>query len=72
MTKCTHCGRPNTHKAPWKKFIALYHEVEIKHSVCPSCSSVHFPKLYNVKEDTSLENRRQSFGFRKVSESLGY
>ncbi len=50
MTNCSHCGSPGSKGIQLKQVIALYHEVEIMHSVCPQCVSVHFPKFYKIRE----------------------
>jgi hypothetical protein len=63
MEKCAHCGDLNSKGAQWKQFSALYYEVEIKHSVCPKCSSGRFPKLYNIREyRIQVDNRLLNTG----------
>ncbi len=53
MEKCAHCHKVGNDKKTWKSFIARYHEVEIRHFVCPQCDALPFPKFYRLYEDSS-------------------
>jgi len=51
MENCSQCKKTNSQNSRWKNYVARYHDVEIRHSVCPQCSELSFPKLYKVHED---------------------
>jgi len=53
MEKCVHCHKIRNDKKTWKSFTARYHEVEIRHSVCPQCYALPFPRFYRLYEDSS-------------------
>lgn len=53
MEKCAHCHKVGNDKKNWKSFIARYHEVEIRHFVCPQCHASSFPRFYRLYENSS-------------------
>ena len=53
MEKCAHCHKIPNDKKNWKSVTARYHEVEIRHFVCPQCCASPFPKFYRLYEDSS-------------------
>lgn len=53
MEKCAHCHKIRKDQKAWKSVIARYHEVEIRHFVCPQCYASPFPKFYRLYEDSS-------------------
>jgi hypothetical protein len=53
MEKCAHCHKIRDDKKNWKSFTARYHEVEIRHFVCPKCYALPFPRFYRLYEDSS-------------------
>lgn len=54
MENCTQCKKIKSRNSKWKNYIARYHDVEIRHSVCPQCSELSFPKLYKAKESQAI------------------
>jgi len=53
MEKCAHCHKIPNDKKNWKSVTARYHEVEIRHFVCPQCYALPFPRFYRLYEDSS-------------------
>jgi hypothetical protein len=55
MEKCTHCHTVRNGPDHWRHFVATYHDVEIRHDVCPHCSTRPFPRFYRVQESLSQD-----------------
>lgn len=53
MEKCVHCHKIRNDQKNWKSVTARYHEVEIRHFVCPQCYELSFPRFYRLYEDSS-------------------
>ncbi len=50
MEKCIYCHKVRNGPDEWRHFVANFHEVEIRHDVCPQCAIHGFPKFYRVHE----------------------
>ncbi len=55
MEICVQCKKIKKNEDLWKTFVARYHDVEIKHHVCPQCSTSSFPETYKVYEDANYD-----------------
>jgi hypothetical protein len=59
METCAHCHKIRNDKKNWKRVTARYHEVEIRHIVCPECNALpfhRFHRFYRLYEDPSYKS----------------